>query len=236
MCRRSGVAMSVPSDSPDQPSATPKLHIDSDWKAQAHAEKERLAKMEIERERERAARPPQGTRGPVPGAAGTAPAARRDAGPGAGPEADAHAGAEEEMPPADFKSLMGILASQAMMGLGAYGDENGRVVVDLIGARFAIDLLGVLEEKTKGNLTTDEVRDLADILGQLRSRFMQIATLVAQQMQKGAVAGPGGGAILGGPQLGGGPGLGLAGAGPGGMGGMGGMGDGPAPRRPIIET
>ncbi|MDZ4753829.1 MAG: DUF1844 domain-containing protein [Phycisphaerae bacterium] len=230
--------MSVQSDSPDQPSATPKLHIDSDWKAQAHAEKERLAKMEIERERERAARPPQGAqgaqgaRGLGPGGAGSAPGARREATSGAGPEGDAQAGAEEEMPPADFKSLMGILASQAMMGLGAYGDENGRVVVDLIGARFAIDLLGVLEEKTKGNLTTEEVRDLTDILGQLSSRFMQIATLVAQQVQKGAVAGPGGGAMLGGPQMGG-PGMG--GPGMGGP-GMGLAGSGPAPRRPIIET
>ncbi len=169
----------------EQPPATPKLHIDSDWKAQAQAEKQRLAELEVQRETKREAE-----RGPR-GAAG-----------------------EEEMPPADFKSLVGVLASQALMGLGAYGDEQGRPVVDLLGARFAIDLLGVLEEKTKGNLAADEAQDLTSVLAQLRGRFMQIATMVAQQMQaRGAgatstgvgpmrTAGPGvplGGSVIGGP-------------------------------------
>jgi len=142
------------------PSDPPKLHVDSDWKAQAQAEKERLAKLEAERERERAAR-----------------------GPGEG----------EELPPADFKSLVGVLASQALSGLGMYGDpQTGRVIVDLPGSRFAIDLLGVLEEKTKGNLGEEEAKDLAAVLGELRARFVQLANLVAQQMktQAGMPAGP----------------------------------------------
>lgn len=90
-------------------------------------------------------------------------------------------GGPEEMPPPDFKSLVGMLASQALMGLGAYADEKGRVVVDLVGSRFAIDLLGMLEEKTKGNLNAEESKDLTSVLGELRPRFVQIATLVAQQ-------------------------------------------------------
>ena len=123
----------------------PKIHVDSDWKAQAQAEKERMAKQEAEK-------------APRPG--------------------------REEMPPADFRSLVGLLASQAVGGLGGYADEQGRVMVDLVGSRFAIDLLGVLEEKTKGNLTPEEASELKEVLSELRQRFVQIATMIQQQMAK----------------------------------------------------
>lgn len=107
----------------------------------------------------------------------------------------------DELPPADFRALVATLASQAMMGLGAYGDpQTGRVVIDLAGAQFAIDLLGVLEEKTKGNLTDEESKELAELLPQLRARFVQIAKLVAAQMQQeagGAGAVPGAGGVAG---------------------------------------
>jgi len=135
---------------------SPKLHVDSDWKAEAQAEKERLA-ADSATSKEKAADP-------------------RSTG---------------ELPPADFKSLMGLLASQAIMGLGAYSDpQSGGVVVDLPGAKFAIDLLAVLEEKTKGNLDDEEAKEISTVLNELRSRFVQIAQMVAEQ---GAQAGPDGG-------------------------------------------
>jgi len=124
----------------------PKLHVDSDWKAQAQAEKDRMAAQE----------------------------AQKPARPG-----------RDEMPPADFRSLVGLLASQAVGGLGGYADEQGRVMVDLMGSRFAIDLLGVLEEKTKGNLSEEEAKDLREVLAELRSRFVQIAQAVATRMAQG---------------------------------------------------
>jgi hypothetical protein len=124
----------------------PKIQIDSDWKAEAQAEKERLASQE----QAQAGREP-GTR------------------PG-------------ELPPADFRALVGTLASQAIMGLGALGDsKTGRMVIDLGTARFSIDLLGVLEEKTRGNITDEEARELKQALAELRARFVQISNLVAQQ-------------------------------------------------------
>ncbi len=58
-------------------------------------------------------------------------------------------------------------------------------MVDLVGSRFAIDLLGVLEEKTKGNLTEEEAKDIREVLGELRSRFVQIAQAVAARMAAG---------------------------------------------------
>jgi len=118
-----------------------RLHIDSDWKAQAQAEKDRLAAKEAERSAE--------------------------SDPGAG-----------EMPPADFRGLIMTLG-------GAYADpQTGRAMIDLMGSRFAIDLLGVLEEKTKGNLTPEEASELKEVLSELRQRFVQIATMIQQQMAK----------------------------------------------------
>lgn len=168
---------------------TPKLHIDSDWKAQAQAEKERLAEKE-------AARTSQ-----------------------AGP------GSEGEMPPASFQTLVATLASQAMMGLGAYGDpQTGRVVIDLVGAQFAIDLLGVVEEKTRGNLEPEEAKELGEVLSHLQARFVQIAKLVAAQMQR-----EGGMPGMGGP-------LGVGGD-PGVIGSIGGAsGPGAASERPVSKS
>ncbi len=129
-----------------QDETAPKLQIDSDWKAEAEAEKERLAEQEQAKE-----------------------ASGDRTQPG-------------QLPKADFKSLMGVLASQAIMGLGAVGDpKSGRVVIDLDGARFSIDLLGVLEEKTKNNLSDEEATELKQVVTELQARFVQIAQLVAQQ-------------------------------------------------------
>ena len=163
---------------------TPKLHIDSDWKAQAQAEKDRLSEKESAR------------------AASSAGAQHRGQ-PGA---QDGDHPDEGELPPADFRALVATLASQAMMGLGAYADpQSGRAVIDIQGAQFAIDLLGVIEEKTRGNLTADEASELTEILAQLRARFVQIAKLVAAQMQREMAGGGMPGAMPGGAMQGGGP-------------------------------
>lgn len=88
----------------------------------------------------------------------------------------------EEMPPADFRSVIGMLAQQALMGLGMMGDQKtGRVIVDLVGSKFYIDLLLVLEEKTRGNLADDEKAELNEVLRELQGRFVQLAKLVAEQ-------------------------------------------------------
>ena len=145
---------------------TPKIQVDSDWKAEAQREKERLAK------KDQAKKEAKGKSGSAVDAAGGPGAA--EGGPGAG----AH-----ELPEANFRSLVGMLASQAIMGLGAMADpQTNRVIVDLEGSRFAIDLLDLLEQKTKGNLTDEEAKELRQILAELRSRYVQIANFVARQM------------------------------------------------------
>ncbi len=97
-------------------------------------------------------------------------------------EKDKPRGGRGELPEPDFRGLVGMLASQAIMGLGAMGDpKTGRVIIDLEGSRFAIDLLAMLEEKTKGNLTEDESKDLQQVLAELRAQYVHITQLVAKQ-------------------------------------------------------
>ncbi len=108
--------------------------------------------------------------------------------------ADAEKKAEEKaearkMPEANFRGLLGILASQALMGLGTMQDPKSQgVMVDLEGAKFAIDLLAVIEEKTKGNLEPEESAELTELLRELQARFVQIAELVAKQVETGGMA------------------------------------------------
>ncbi|MCI0637267.1 MAG: DUF1844 domain-containing protein [Actinobacteria bacterium] len=140
----------------------PKLHIDSDWKAAAQAEKDRL------REHEQA---------------------KQAAAP------DAH-----ELPDPSMTALLDMLASQAVMGLGAYADpKTGGIVIDLPGAKFGIDLLQVVEEKTRGNLSSEESEHLKRLLAELRSRFVQIVRLMEQQAARGGSVGSGGATGAGGP-------------------------------------
>lgn len=122
-----------------------KIHIDSDWKAQAQAEKQKLAEQD------------------KAGAAGS---------PGG-----AGAGAPGGMPPATFESLVSTMATQAMFAMGAIPDpRTGQRMQHLDLARHHIDMLGVLEEKTKGNLSDEESKMLSGTTYELRSRYIQLAS------------------------------------------------------------
>ena len=67
------------------------------------------------------------------------------------------------------------LKAQAEMQLGIlhFGPEKDRPKPDFRVARHTIDLLALLEEKTRGNLTMDEQRLLENSLTELRFRFIQ---------------------------------------------------------------
>ena len=73
----------------------------------------------------------------------------------------------------NFQLLVSTFATQAAVGLGQMPnpatDEAG---VDLAQAKFAIDMLQVVEEKTKGNRTEEEEKFLEDILYQLRMLYI----------------------------------------------------------------
>ena len=79
------------------------------------------------------------------------------------------------LPPATFEFLALSIRTQAELQLGLihFGPESERPKPDLDLARHSIDLLGVLRDKTKGNLTLEEQRLLENSLTELRFRFVQ---------------------------------------------------------------
>jgi len=82
------------------------------------------------------------------------------------------------LPPADFSGLVSILASQAFFSLGIIRnkeDQDKQIEPDWQMARYNIDLLGMLEEKCKGNLTSEEERLLSSTLEQLRMTFVKLS-------------------------------------------------------------
>lgn len=84
--------------------------------------------------------------------------------------AEPHAHAQ----PTPFQLLVAGLAAQAQVGLGLRPDPvTNKTAKQLDNARQAIDLLAMLEEKTRGNLTADEARLLAAILGDLRLTYVR---------------------------------------------------------------
>ena len=132
----------------------PKIIVDDDWKAQAQAEKQKLA--EQTKAREAASKP-----------AGSATSA-------AASPADPSTGGRQ-LPPASFDALISTMTTQALFAMGAIPDpQTGQRMAHLDLARHHIDMLGVLEEKTKGNLSKEESDLLANTLYELRNRYVQL--------------------------------------------------------------
>jgi hypothetical protein len=84
-------------------------------------------------------------------------------------------------PPIRFEHLVQQLYLSALMQMGAATPEGQRPRVDIIGARQSIDLLGVLEEKSKGNLTPTEERMLDTVLFELRMTFLELTKMISLQ-------------------------------------------------------
>jgi len=84
-------------------------------------------------------------------------------------------------PPIKFEHLVQQLYLSALMQMGAATPEGQRPRVDIIGARQSIDLLGVLEEKTRGNLSDNEARMLETVLFELRMTFLELSKMISLQ-------------------------------------------------------
>ncbi|HLO41163.1 MAG TPA: DUF1844 domain-containing protein, partial [Phycisphaerales bacterium] len=134
----------------------PKLIIDTDWKSQAQAEKDRL---------QEASKPK------------TSPAGAAGAGaPGAEAE-----GADREI---GMEDLVRMLVTQALSYMGAFPDpRTGKAVVSIEMARVFIDLLGVLEDKTKGNLTPEESTLISRTLSELRLEWVDLSKMIAKGIE-----------------------------------------------------
>lgn len=77
-------------------------------------------------------------------------------------------------PEITFSTFVLSLGTQALVQLGEMPDPLTRKVSpDLVGAQQTIDILGVLEEKTRGNLNADEAELLRRLLFDLRLRYVE---------------------------------------------------------------
>ncbi len=158
---------------PPADSNEPKLIIDTDWKAQAQAEKEKLAQTV-----KPAAKPAAGPN-PTPGAGSSPAGALGDPSAGAPPEADQ---------PASFDELVRMLAMQALTFLGEIPDpQSGQRLFAPEYARRFIDMIGILEEKTKGNLSKEEDEGLRGVAADLRMAYVELSKAVAKAVAEGKI-------------------------------------------------
>jgi hypothetical protein len=81
-------------------------------------------------------------------------------------------------PPVGFEHLVQQFYLSAMLQMGAGTQEGQRPRVDIMGARATIDLLGVLAEKTRCNLSEAEDRMLQSVLFELRMAFLELTSMV----------------------------------------------------------
>lgn len=136
------------SGAPEKPG---KIIVDEDWKSKAQAEKEAIKQQAEE------------SAGPSPDSVskGTGKATRSS-----GPH---------EFPPADFMGLVQLLVGQAMMAMGAIPHPiSGKSEPNRNLARHFIEMLDILSEKTKGNLTPGESAALEAVLRDLRFGFVEL--------------------------------------------------------------
>jgi len=92
-------------------------------------------------------------------------------------EAPAEEGRSGPLPQGDLASLINMLTTQALFAMGVLqvkGQEGRAPDMDM--ARYNIDMLEALQEKTKGNLSEQEEAALKNTLSELRMGYVQIAS------------------------------------------------------------
>jgi hypothetical protein len=87
-----------------------------------------------------------------------------------------------------FERFMASLYMSAMLQLGMMHEQGGQPRIDLIGARQTIDTLGLLQEKTKGNLSSAEEGFLQNCLYELRMAYVEVTNALARPPQAPGVA------------------------------------------------
>ena len=162
----------------------PKIIVDDDWKAQARAEKEKLAR-EAEQQKPQAA-----AAGAAPGGAPTGAAQAQPGASAGAPTREAAAAKtaqERHLPPSGFATHVNSLVTQVFMALGGMEDpRTKRRYMDLDMAKYHIDTLTIIEQKTKGNLTEDEKLLLDQGLYECRMQYVHVAQSVVEMTAPGA--------------------------------------------------
>ncbi|MBN2456855.1 MAG: DUF1844 domain-containing protein [Sedimentisphaerales bacterium] len=79
------------------------------------------------------------------------------------------------LPKGNFAALVSTLVTQALFAMGMIKVEGPQREPDLEMARYHIDMLETLEEKTKGNLTEDEQKVLSNTLNEVRMAYVKVS-------------------------------------------------------------
>jgi len=79
------------------------------------------------------------------------------------------------LPKGNFAALISMLTTQALFAMGVLKVEGQEREPDLEMAKYNIDMLETLEEKTKGNLTEEEKKVLENTLSQVRMTYVKVA-------------------------------------------------------------
>lgn len=85
------------------------------------------------------------------------------------------------IPAVTFEHVIQSIYLSAIVALGAGTEPGQKARIDILGARQSIDMLGVLQEKTKGNLTDKELSLLQNALFEARMMFLEVTNAIAQQ-------------------------------------------------------
>jgi Domain of unknown function (DUF1844) len=102
--------------------------------------------------------------------------------PQATPAAEPEPLADEEDSSERFAMLVSYLSTTAMFQLGLLPGPGGEYIpADLTNGSRTIDLLEVLQEKTRGNLTSQETKLLDDVLYELRMTFLEVQKRASKQ-------------------------------------------------------
>jgi hypothetical protein len=88
-----------------------------------------------------------------------------------------------------FEKFVASLYMTTLMQLGLAAPQGEKPGLDLIGARQTIDILGILSEKTKGNLTPAEEGTLRNVLYELRMAYLEVTNLLANPPKDGVPPG-----------------------------------------------
>lgn len=88
-------------------------------------------------------------------------------------------------PAVTFQQLVQQFYVSAMIQMGAGTQEGQRPRVDILGARQTIDLMEILSEKTRGNLSEAEERTLQAVLFEVRMAFMELTSMISLQGLQG---------------------------------------------------
>lgn len=84
----------------------------------------------------------------------------------------------------NFEKFVASLYMSSLMQLGMAAPQGGKPEVDLMGARQTIDIIGLLQEKTKGNLTSKEESMLQNVLYELRMAYLEVTNMLTRPPQR----------------------------------------------------